>query len=269
MSLIEIIVLAILQGLTEFLPISSSAHLILVPLVTGWKDQGLAFDLALHLGSLAAVLLYFRTPLLVMAGDLIKSISGRGTSAEARIGWGVLFGTIPVGLAGLAFKPVIETTLRTPEVGALVMAFGLIFFGLLLGLADWKFRGERPVEAIGWKDVLVIGIAQALALIPGTSRSGATMTAALFLGFTREAAARFSFLLSIPVTALAVMLKSLDLFEPGAIVDWQALILGTLLSGIAAFLCIHFFLAFIARIGMQPFVVYRLVLGAVLLWVFL
>lgn len=268
MSLIEIIVLALLQGFTEFLPVSSSAHLLLVPMLTGWQDQGLAFDLALHFGSLAAVVLYFRRELALIAVSLLRSVAGGGTDAHARIGWAVGFATIPVGLAGLAFKPLVETVLRTPEIGALAMAFGLIFFGLVLWVADVRFRGERTVEQIGWKDVLVIGIAQALALIPGTSRSGITMTAGLMLGFCRESASRFSFLLSIPVILLAVMLKSLDLLEPGAQVDWNALLWGTLLSALAAYTCIHFFLAFINRIGMLPFVVYRLLLGGALLWVF-
>lgn len=268
MSLIEIIVLALLQGFTEFLPVSSSAHLILVPMLTGWRDQGLAFDLALHLGSLAAVVLYFRRELLQIAASLLRSVAGRGTDAHARLGWAVGFATIPVGLAGLAFKPLIETSLRTPQIGALVMAFGLIFFGLVLWVADARFRGARTVEQIGWKDVLIIGLAQALALIPGTSRSGITMTAGLMLGFCRESASRFSFLLSIPVILLAVLLKSLDLFVPGAQVDWNALLWGTLLSALAAYACIHYFLAFINRIGMLPFVLYRLLLGAALLWLF-
>lgn len=268
MSPIEILVLAILQGLTEFLPISSSAHLILVPLLTGWDDQGLAFDLALHLGSLGAVLVYFRRELAEIVLALIDHARGRGFSAHARLGWAVALGTIPVGLAGLALKPLVESTLRTPEIGALVMAGGLIVFGLLLWLADARFRGPRTVEQLGWRDVAVVGLAQALALIPGTSRSGITITAGLMLGFSREAASRFSFLLSIPVIALAVALKSLDLLEPGVQVDWNALLWGTLLSGISAYLCIHYFLAFIARIGMLPFVIYRLLLGAVLLWLF-
>jgi len=269
MSLIEIIILAVLQGFTEFLPVSSSAHLILVPLLTGWSDQGLAFDLALHLGSLAAVMIYFRAEIALIARDVLKSCLGQGFSAHARLGWSVALGTFPVGLAGLAFKDIIETSLRTPEIGALVIAFGLIFFGIALSLADWRFRGEREVEQMRWSDVLVIGLAQALALIPGTSRSGITITAALFLGFSREAASRYSFLLSIPVILLAVLLKSLDLLQPGTIIDGQALLWGTVLSGIAAYLCIHYFLAIINRIGMQPFVIYRLLLGAALLWVFL
>lgn len=268
MSLIEIIVLALLQGFTEFLPVSSSAHLILAPILLGWQDQGLAFDLALHLGSLIAVVLYFRRELTQIVRSLLRSVVGRGTDAHARLGWAVGLATIPVGLAGLAFKPVVETVLRTPEVGALMMAFGLIFFGLVLWLADARFRGARTVEQIGWKDVVLIGLAQALALIPGTSRSGITMTAGLMLGFCRESASRFSFLLSIPVVLLAVMLKSLDLLEPGAQVDWNALLLGTALSALAAYTCIHYFLTFIHRIGMLPFVIYRLLLGGLLLWLF-
>lgn len=269
MSLIEIVVLALLQGLTEFLPVSSSAHLILVPMLTGWQDQGLAFDLALHLGSLGAVLIYFRHDLARIAVSLVRSVGGRGTDAHARLGWAVGFATIPVGLAGLALKPIVESTMRSPEIGALTMAFGLIFFGFVLWLADARFRGERTVEQIGWKDVLVIGLAQALALIPGTSRSGITMTAGLMMGFCRESASRFSFLLSIPVIVLAVLLKLPDLLAPGAIVDWNALLLGTVLSGLAAYACIHYFLAFINRIGMLPFVIYRMLLGVVLLALFL
>ncbi|MGY1425889.1 undecaprenyl-diphosphate phosphatase [Lysobacter sp. A289] len=269
MSLTEIVILALLQGLTEFLPVSSAAHLILVPLLTGWEDQGQVFDLALHLGSLAAVLIYFKQDVRLVAHDWAVSVLRRRHTEHSRLGWAIVWGTIPVGVAGLAFRDVVEGVLRTPETGALVMAGALIVFGLLLGLADWRFRGERNEHDLRWTDVLVVGLAQALALIPGTSRSGVTMTAALFLGFSRDAAARFSFLLSIPVIVLACMLQMTDLLRSGAEVDWRALALGTVLSGISAFLCIHYFLIFIRRIGMQPFVGYRIVLGVVLLVLFL
>lgn len=269
MSFIEILVLALLQGLTEFLPVSSAAHLILVPLLTGWDDQGLAFDLALHLGSLIAVLAYFHREIVRVLVDWSQSLRGRGQTDDSRLGWAVLWGTVPVGLAGLALKDVVETTLRTPEVGALVIACALIGFGLLLGLADWRFRGTRTEHELRWSDVLVIGLAQALALIPGTSRSGITMTAALFVGLSREAAARFSFLLSIPVIVLAAGLQMRSLLVPGATVDWLALSLGTAVAALSAYACIHYFLAFIKRIGMQPFVVYRVVLGVILLALFL
>ncbi|MBB3190055.1 undecaprenyl-diphosphate phosphatase [Halomonas cerina] len=264
MDWLQIVLLAVIQGLTEFLPISSSAHLILVPVFTDWPDQGLAFDVALHLGSLAAVVLYFRHELSGMITSWCRSVAGRGTDDEARLAWWVILATLPVGLAGLAFKDTIEVAMRSP----LVLAGGLIGFGLLLGYADWRHRGSRNEYHLSWQDALWIGLAQALALIPGTSRSGITMTAALLLGLNREASARFSFLLSIPVIVLAGGLETLGLIEASTPVDWTALVAGTLLSGISAYLCIHFFLVFIKRIGMQPFVIYRLLLGIALLWLF-
>jgi undecaprenyl-diphosphatase len=269
MGLVEIIVIAVLQGLTEFLPVSSSAHLILVPLLTGWADQGLAFDVAVHVGSLLAVVLYFRAEIARMIRPWLQSLASRDfADADARLAWAVLWGTVPVGLAGLLLKGLVETLLRTPEVGAIVMALALIGFGLLLGWADWHRRGERSEYDIRWQDVLFIGAMQALALIPGTSRSGITITAGLMRGFSREAAARFSFLLSIPVIVLAGGLLSLDLLRLPSEVDWSAMTLGVLFSALSAYLCIHWFLLFIRRIGMQPFVIYRIALGLLLLWLF-
>lgn len=265
MDWLHVVVLSVLQGLTEFLPISSSAHLILVPALTGWPDQGLAFDVALHIGSLSAVVIYFRRDLYGMAGSWIRSLIDRRLDADARLAWAVLLGTIPVGLAGLAAKDIVETHLRSP----VVLAFGLIVFGLLLSWADWRHRGTRSEYQMTWRDVLFIGCAQALALFPGTSRSGITMTAALLAGFSRQGASRFSFLLSIPVIVLAGGLETSELLTGTEPVDWGALWLGAVLSGISAYLCIHYFLAFINRIGMQPFVVYRLLLGAALLWLYL
>ncbi|MBE0485388.1 undecaprenyl-diphosphate phosphatase [Marinobacter sp.] len=280
MDWLQVVFLAIVQGVTEFLPISSSAHLILVPVLTDWKDQGLAFDVALHLGSLAAVVIYFRQDLINMTRSWTRSLSTRQLDADARLAWAVILGTIPVGLAALAFKDFIETQMRseilldlglfTLEVNAAVwIALGLIVFGLLLGWADWRHRGAREVREMNWKDVTVIAIAQAIALFPGTSRSGITITAALMLGLSREAAARFSFLLSIPVIFLACALEAKGLLTSDESIDWAFMAGGVLLSGISAYLCIHYFLAFIKRIGMQPFVIYRLVLGALLLWIFL
>ena len=268
MTWFEVIVLSVVQGLTEFLPISSAAHLILVPIVTGWQDQGLAFDLAVHLGSLIAVLAYFRHELFLVIQDWTRSLLTQQQTENSRLGWAVLWGTIPVGLAGLLLKDVVELTLRTPEIGAIVMAVSLIGFGLLLGWADWWRRGERTEYQLRWRDVLIIGCAQALALIPGTSRSGITITAALFLGLSREAAARFSFLLSIPVIMLAGGLLTVDLLRSTEPVAWGGMALGVLLAALSAYACIHYFLRFIKRIGMQPFVVYRLILGGILLWVF-
>ncbi|MBB5022398.1 undecaprenyl-diphosphate phosphatase [Desulfurispira natronophila] len=266
MDTLQVIILAIVQGLTEFLPISSSAHLILVPVFTAWEDQGLAFDLAVHLGSLMAVVAYFRREIVAMAGAWSASLLHSRKSQDSRLAWAILWGTVPVGLAGLAFKGVVETELRSP----IVIAISLICFGLLLGWADYRRRGSRSEYDLQWKDILVVGCAQALALIPGTSRSGITITAALFMGLSREGASRFSFLLSIPVTTLAVGLQVLELVTtPGAATDWSAMLWGVVLSGISAYLCIHYFLSFIRRIGMQPFVVYRIGLGLLLLILFL
>lgn len=265
MDWLQILVLALVQGVTEFLPVSSSAHLILVPVVTGWQDQGLAFDVALHLGSLSAVLIYFRHDILIMTQSWSRSLVTRRLDADARLAWAVVLGTIPVGLAGLAFEDVIEETLRSP----LYMAAGLIVFGLALGWADWKHRGQRDERQLTWKDVVFIGVAQAIALLPGTSRSGITITAALFLGLSRDAAARFSFLLSIPVIAIACGLMTVDLIQAGGDTDWSAMLVGTVISGVSAYLCIHYFLGFIKRIGMQPFVVYRIALGLILIVMFI
>jgi undecaprenyl-diphosphatase len=265
MSLIQTVVLAVLQGFTEFLPVSSSAHLLLVPVVTGWQDQGLAFDVGLHAGSLAAVLIYFRNDLRDMISGFWGSVIRQTVDARARLAWAIIFGTIPVGLAGLLLRDVVAGYFRSP----IITAAGLIGFGLLLGWADWKKKGSRSIRQLGWRDVVLIGCAQALALIPGTSRSGITITAGLMAGFSREAAARFSFLLSIPVIALAGMLETASLIKIGDGVDWVPLVLGILISGISAFACIHYFLAFIRRIGMQPFVIYRILLGCLLLVIYL
>jgi undecaprenyl-diphosphatase len=265
MSLIQTVVLAVLQGFTEFLPVSSSAHLLLVPVVTGWQDQGLAFDVGLHAGSLAAVLIYFRNDIRDMISGFWGSVIRKTVDANARLAWAIIFGTIPVGLAGLLLRDMVAGIFRSP----IVTAAGLIGFGLLLGWADWKKRGSRSIRQLGWRDVVLIGCAQALALIPGTSRSGITITAGLMAGFSREAAARFSFLLSIPVIALAGMLETASLIKIGDGVDWVSLVLGILISGITAFFCIHYFLAFIRRIGMQPFVIYRILLGCLLLVIYL
>ncbi|HEX6930338.1 MAG TPA: undecaprenyl-diphosphate phosphatase [Gammaproteobacteria bacterium] len=259
MDFIQIVILALMQGLTEFLPISSSAHLILVPVVTGWPDQGLAFDVAVHVGTLAAIVLYFRHDLAQLFAGWLESVSGKGLSQDGRLAWAVLFGTIPVGVAGLMFESVIEDSLRDP----LVIATTTVVFGLALWAAD-RMRGTRTEHMIMWKDVLVVGVAQAIALIPGTSRSGITMTAGLFMGLNRIAAARFSFLLSIPVTALAGGLETFELLESRGATDWQVLGTGALLAFVAAYACIHFFLKWLPSIGMLPFVIYRLLLGAVL-----
>lgn len=264
MTLIQIIVLALVQGLTEFLPISSSAHLILVPIVSHWQDQGLAFDVAVHVGTLSAVVWYFRKDLATMLRDWFASLQQRQLVGESRLAWAVLWGTVPAGLAGLIFNDVIDSVLRSP----LVIAWATIGFGLLLWWSDIKGRRRRDESSINWKDVLVIGVAQALALIPGTSRSGITMTAGLFMGLTRTAAARFSFLLSIPVIVLAGGYKGVKLVEQTTPVDWWGILLGVVLSGLMAYVCIYYFLKLLDRMGMLPFVIYRLILGVILLAIF-
>lgn len=265
MDWLQILVLAVVQGVTEFLPISSSAHLILVPILTSWEDQGLAFDVALHLGSLSAVMIYFRRDIIAMTISWSRSLVTRKPDEDAKLAWAVLFATIPVGLAGLLFEDTISTVLRSP----LYLAAGMIIFGLLLGWADWTHKGTRSERQMNWKDILFIGLAQAVALFPGTSRSGITITAGLMLGLSREAAARFSFLLSIPVILIACGLLGIELISSNIDPDWTAMAAGIVLSGVSAYLCIHFFLAFIQKIGMLPFVIYRLLLGIVLIWIFI
>lgn len=265
MEIAHIIWLALVQGLTEFLPVSSSAHLILVPQLLGWPDQGLVFDVAVHLGTLIAVVSYFRKDIVELFLAWVGSISGKGMSPEARLAWGVIVGTIPAGLVGLLFKDFIEVNLRSP----LVIAATTILFGLLLLFADRRAKLQRDERSLSWQDFVVIGCAQAVALIPGTSRSGITITAGLLLGLTRNAAARYSFLLSIPIIVLSSLFVTGDLVASTQAIDWTALVLGTIIAAISAFICIHFFLTWINRVGMVPFVIYRLILGAVLLYVFL
>ncbi|RME34423.1 MAG: undecaprenyl-diphosphate phosphatase [Gammaproteobacteria bacterium] len=262
MPLSHLVALGLLQGFTEFLPISSSAHLILLPRLLDWKDQGLALDVAAHVGTLLAVCLYFRQDLARLGRAWLDSLARRGGEREARLAWGVLVATVPAALAGLLLHDVVETTLRSTS----VIAAATIGFGLLLGAADHRGRDRgRPLETIGWREVLLIGLAQALALVPGTSRSGITITAGLFLGLSREASARFSFLLSIPIIALAGGYQGLTLLREGMDAPWGDTLLIVLLSAASAYLCIHLFLALIARMSLLPFVLYRLALGGVLL----
>jgi len=264
MDPIHLVALALVQGLTEFLPISSSAHLILVPVVSDWPDQGLAFDIAVHVGTLLAVIGYFRVEVARLVTGGLAPLAGRPAGPYGRLAWLIVLSTIPVGLAGLAFQDVVETTLRSP----VVIAWASIGFGLLLWGADRWGPHLRDEYMLGWRGALVVGVFQAVALIPGTSRSGITMTGGRFLGLDRNASARFSFLLSMPVIALSGLLQVAELAESEAAVRWGALAAATVLSAASAWLCIALFLRFIARIGMTPFVVYRVVLGIVLLAVF-
>lgn len=264
MDALHAIVLALVQGLTEFLPVSSSAHLILLPRLLGWTDQGLAFDVAVHIGTLTAVLAYFRHDVMKLLSAWLQSCVKWQLDDDARLAWLVILGTMPVAVAGLLLHDFIEHALRSP----VVIAVATIGFGLILGLSDLRGRKIRTETSLRVTDVLWIGLAQALALIPGTSRSGITMTAALALGLTRSAAARFSFLLSVPVILMAGGYESLQLLQQVEPVAWGSIVLGTVVAGVSAYLSIHFFMQLIEKVGMLPFVIYRLLLGAFLLLLF-
>jgi undecaprenyl-diphosphatase len=261
MDTFQITVLALIQGLTEFLPISSSAHLLFPSELLNWPDQGLAFDVVLHMGTLSAVVYYYRCSLRSMSNDFFRSFKTKQLTADAKLAWGVILGTIPVGLAGLLFKDFIELNLRSIE----VVAYTTIIFGLLLGLSDWLHRKKDKLrEIITWRDVVIVGLFQAVALVPGTSRSGITITALLLLGLSYKLSLKFSFLLSIPVIILSTLLVSIDLANSANTIDWLGLLLGFVISAIAAYATISMFIRLVDRVGMLPFVLYRLLLGGLL-----
>ncbi len=258
MSWIQVIVLAVVQGVTEFLPISSSAHLILFSRWLGWPDQGLAFDMAVHAGSLVAVIAYLRHDLKRVVAGLLP---WRGDRAGlGRLGWPLALATVPVAVVGLMVQDWVATAGRS----ALVLGTTSIIFGLLLWLADRLGRRSRTLEGAGWLDLLAMGAAQALALVPGTSRSGVTMTAGLATGLTRSAAARLSFLLSVPVGLLVAAKDILDV-SVGVETAPAHLVVGFVVAAVAAFISIGALLRWLRFRGMTPFVVYRVILGLVLL----
>ena len=258
METIQTILLAIIQGLTEFLPISSSAHLILLSEISGWEDQGLAFDVALHFGTLLAVLLYFKDDLFNMFAH--SNFQSTDSFVHSQLGI-ITVATIPVVLFGWSFSELIEQNLRS----SMVIAMATIFFGLLLYLADSRKKNNNDTTVnlgIGF----LIGLAQVFALIPGTSRSGVTITAGLFLGLSREEAAKFSFLLAIPVIIAATAFNLYKLTQVEVLVfDYFDLLLGISVSFVVAFLTIKWFLRMVQKIGMLPFFIYRLILGALIL----
>ena len=258
----QIIVLALIQGLTEFLPISSSAHLILLPELTSWEDQGIAFDAALHVGTLLAVIFYFRHDIKPLFLAWTTSLKTRQLTPESRLVWGVAVGTIPVVIFGLTLS--ITGWIDYLRSGILI-AISTIAFGALLWYADTTATLQRNEYQMTWKDIVIIGIAQAIALIPGTSRSGITITVALMVGLSRQAAARFSFLLSIPAIILAGIDETIILLAQDVAVDWSALALGMSIAAVSAYLCIEIFIRLLNQIGMLPFVIYRFILGIFLL----
>ena len=260
MTLIQIIVLSLIHGLTEFLPVSSSAHLILGSRVFSWPDQGLVFDVATHLGTLLAVLVYFRKDLWKMVVPWLGS--GKGDEVSRKLGLTLIIASIPAIVAGGLLHGWVESALRDTQ----VIAFSTIGFGLLLWWADARFARGKQLQDMNMKSGVLIGLAQMLALVPGTSRSGITITMGRMLGFSADSAARFSFLLSIPIIAAAGAYGLLRMFLNNAPIDWFQFGLAVVLSALAGWLCIAAFLKLLQRVGLVPFVIYRLALGVALLW---
>ena len=252
--------LAILQGFTEFLPISSSAHIILPKELLGWPDQGLIFDVAVHVGSLVAVLLYFRRDIVILFKAWLGSCTGQPPSADSRLAWYVIIATIPAGLIGFALSDVVEQYSRS----MLLIAFTSIFFAILLYIADRVGKQSLPLGQLTLKSSLTIGLFQVLALMPGTSRSGATMTAALFCGLDRKSAATFSFLLAIPIIAAGGLLEGYELFSSEQAAQWGMLLYAIAVSALVSWVCIHYFLRLIDRVGFMPFIIYRVIMGLAL-----
>jgi len=264
MTPIQAVVLALVQAATEFLPVSSSGHLILVPRLAGWSDQGLEFDIATNTGTLIAVILYFRHDLLRIVRGFLASLRDRDACVpEAQMAWALAFGTIPAAIAGLLLEHWIAHTARSWR----VIAWNAVIYGILLIAADRLGRKTRPLGEIGRRHGWAIGFAQALALVPGTSRSGVTMTAALALGFEREAAARFSFLLSVPIGILVAAKQGLDLVRGVPLgVPLSALAIGIAVSALAGYGVIALLLGWVRRRSLTIFGLYRLLLAAALFY---
>ena len=265
MSLIQVIVLAVLQGFTEFLPISSSAHLALTPWVFGWEDQGLTFDIALHFGTLMAVLIYFFRDWVQIIAQGFGLRWGRDEQLRRnpRLLWLLAAATIPVGISGMLLKDYVEHTFRNP----ILIGCMLIGVGILMGWADRIGRGLKRIGAVTGTDGMIIGLAQALAVVPGTSRSGITITAALFRNIDREAAARFSFLLSTPAIAGATAKALIDLIQAGGVApDMRTpFIAGMLVSALTGCIVIRYFLIFLRRHTLKFFVAYRIIFGIIVI----
>ncbi|MBT6206066.1 MAG: undecaprenyl-diphosphate phosphatase [Alphaproteobacteria bacterium] len=262
MTLLQLAVLAIVQGITEFLPISSSGHLILTSQVLGWPDQGLQIDIAVHAGTLLAVIVYFWRDIM----RILTGLTETGRANTRPLAAMIIVATIPVGVAGFALHKFGQEGLRDPA----VIAWATLGFGILLHVADRFGMTLRRMEHMSWGAAILIGFSQVLALIPGTSRSGITMTAARFMGFERDAAARFSMLLSIPVIAAATLLAGLDVHESGDLALTQATLIAAAMSFVSAMIAIWLLMAWLRRATFAPFVYYRIALGLGLLaWIHL
>jgi len=265
-SVLEAIILGITQGLTEFLPISSTAHLRIVPAFAGWEDPGAAFTAVTQLGTMTAVLLYFREDLLRISRAWLRSLRDPAVRHEldARMGWYIVIGTIPIAIFGLLFHNQIEDGARD----LYLIGSALIVLGLLLLVAERVAKHDRPLEKITTRDGIAIGMAKALALVPGVSRSGATLTAGLFLGFDRPSAARFSFLLSVPAVVLSGMFEFMSILDGGDENDHVglgSLAIATFLAFVVGYASIAFLLRFLTHHTTLVFVVYRVALGAIVL----
>ena len=264
MTLIQIIILAIVQGITACLPVSSSGHLVLVPKLIGWQDQGIIFDIAMHLGSLAAVCIYFKEDITKLFFSFSELLTFRTKKKSSDLLFLLLIATLPAAIIGFFSANWIELNTRNP----LLIAFTLSFYGLLMLIADKKGKKKVTIKEINYSHALMIGLAQVLALIPGTSRSGVTMTAGLFLGMKRLDAAKFSFLMSVPVIILASAYKLLVIFLENIAIDWGELFLGMSISMCIAYASIGFFMTVIQRIGFVPFFIYRVTLSVIIIWIF-
>ncbi|HMJ02216.1 MAG TPA: undecaprenyl-diphosphate phosphatase [Conexibacter sp.] len=262
MDALQAIVLGIVQGLTEFLPISSSGHLRIVPALFGWDDPGAAFTAVVQLGTMAAVLIYFRLDLWRIGRAWLASLRDEEArrTLDARLGWYILLGTIPISVIGLLFADPIEHEFRN----LYLIGTTLIVFGALMWWADAASKRVRQIDSLNARDGLWVGIAQALALVPGVSRSGATISAGLVLGLTREAAARFSFLLSVPAVVLSGMFQLRHIGEAGA-APASATVIAVVLAFVSGYASIAFLLRYLTRHGLGIFVGYRFVVGALVI----
>lgn len=263
MGLLRAVVLGIVQGVTEFLPISSTAHLRIVPELLGWPDAGAAYTAMIQLGTVAAVIVYFWKDLVRLARAFVEGLV-RGQpfeTVDGRLAWYVLVGTLPIGILGLLFKRHIETSLRS----LYVIALAMVGLALVLWLAERVAAHRRTLAEMTWRDGMVIGLCQAVALIPGSSRSGTTLTGGLALGFRREDAARYSFLLSVPATAAAGLFEMRHLVRSGEPFTGSDVLVGTVVAFLSGILAIAWLLRFLRTRSTLVFVAYRLLVGGLLL----
>ncbi|MDO9309480.1 MAG: undecaprenyl-diphosphatase UppP [Deltaproteobacteria bacterium] len=260
MNLLHALILGALQGFTEVLPISSSAHLILVPWLMQWPESGLTFDVALHLGTFIALTVYFRRDIIEMIFNTFDAISSRSLDTPAkRLPFLIVAATVPAAVVGKLFEDQVEAVFRSNQL--LIVSF-MIVFGLLLGLVDMLGRKRRVLEEINTGNALLIGLMQCLALIPGVSRSGITITAGLMLGFSRETAARFSFLISLPIVAGAALLKTVEIYKHGIPSGEGApMLIGIAASAVTGYISVAFLLRFVQKQSLAPFVWYRVIVG--------